>query len=155
MWGRELGLAAGIDLPLQAAEHYYLITEAIPGLPRRARVGQLFSQIAQSGTEKLRLGVYLLHIDNLAEVRQRYGREMLEQVVTTLARRMRQETDEDQLLGRLDNWELVVVVPTGSEDDSFRDRLYKAAERISKCVQEPMEAGGHTITLSLSVGLSI
>jgi glycine/D-amino acid oxidase-like deaminating enzyme len=32
MWGRELGLLAGIDLPLQAAEHYYLISEPIDGL---------------------------------------------------------------------------------------------------------------------------
>ncbi len=34
MWSRQLGAKAGINLPLQAAEHYYLITEAIPGLPR-------------------------------------------------------------------------------------------------------------------------
>ena len=32
MWGREVGLMAGIDLPLQAAEHYYLISEPIEGL---------------------------------------------------------------------------------------------------------------------------
>ncbi len=32
MWGRELGLATGIDLPLQAAEHYYLISEPIEGV---------------------------------------------------------------------------------------------------------------------------
>lgn len=34
MWSRQLGEAHGVNLPLQAAEHYYLITEAIPGLPR-------------------------------------------------------------------------------------------------------------------------
>ncbi|MEO1198668.1 MAG: FAD-dependent oxidoreductase [Pseudomonadota bacterium] len=34
MWSRQLGAKAGINLPLQAAEHYYLITETIPGLPR-------------------------------------------------------------------------------------------------------------------------
>ncbi|MFZ0160890.1 MAG: FAD-dependent oxidoreductase, partial [Kineosporiaceae bacterium] len=37
MWARQLGAANGIALPLQAAEHYYLITEKIdgvhPGLP--------------------------------------------------------------------------------------------------------------------------
>jgi len=32
MWGREVGLMAGIDIPLQAAEHYYLISEPIEGL---------------------------------------------------------------------------------------------------------------------------
>ncbi len=32
MWARELGAAAGVNVPNQAAEHYYLITEKIPGL---------------------------------------------------------------------------------------------------------------------------
>jgi 4-methylaminobutanoate oxidase (formaldehyde-forming) len=32
MWARQLGAAAGVAIPLQAAEHYYLITERIPGL---------------------------------------------------------------------------------------------------------------------------
>ena len=34
MWSRQLGAAHGVNLPLQAAEHYYLITDTIPGLPR-------------------------------------------------------------------------------------------------------------------------
>ncbi|MEM6588352.1 MAG: FAD-dependent oxidoreductase [Pseudomonadota bacterium] len=34
MWSRQLGARAGLNLPLQAAEHYYLITEKIPDLPR-------------------------------------------------------------------------------------------------------------------------
>src|ERR1700722_9188168 len=32
MWARQLGAKAGVNIPLQAAEHYYLITEKIPGL---------------------------------------------------------------------------------------------------------------------------
>ncbi len=32
MWARQLGAEAGVNIPLQAAEHYYLITEQIPGL---------------------------------------------------------------------------------------------------------------------------
>jgi 4-methylaminobutanoate oxidase (formaldehyde-forming) len=34
LWARELGRAAGVDLPLQAAEHYYVITEPIAGVAR-------------------------------------------------------------------------------------------------------------------------
>ena len=33
MWARQLGERDGITIPNQAAEHYYLITEAIPDLP--------------------------------------------------------------------------------------------------------------------------
>jgi len=32
MWGRELGLMAGVNVPLQPMEHYYLITEPMEGI---------------------------------------------------------------------------------------------------------------------------
>ncbi|MHB1931179.1 MAG: FAD-dependent oxidoreductase, partial [Acidimicrobiales bacterium] len=34
MWARQLGARNGVSLPLQAAEHYYLITDAVPGMDR-------------------------------------------------------------------------------------------------------------------------
>jgi glycine cleavage system aminomethyltransferase T/glycine/D-amino acid oxidase-like deaminating enzyme len=34
MWARELGERAGVTIPLQAAEHYYLLTEPIDGVSR-------------------------------------------------------------------------------------------------------------------------
>jgi heterotetrameric sarcosine oxidase gamma subunit len=34
MWSRQIGARAGINLPLQAAEHYYLITEPMEGVTR-------------------------------------------------------------------------------------------------------------------------
>ena len=33
MWARQLGQQAGVTIPNQAAEHYYLITEPVPDLP--------------------------------------------------------------------------------------------------------------------------
>jgi 4-methylaminobutanoate oxidase (formaldehyde-forming) len=32
MWAREVGQLAGVDVPLQAAEHYYLISDAVEGV---------------------------------------------------------------------------------------------------------------------------
>ena len=34
MWGREVGKLAGVNAPLQACEHFYIVTESIPELPR-------------------------------------------------------------------------------------------------------------------------
>jgi len=34
MWARQLAAKNGVNVPLQAAEHYYLITEKVPGLSR-------------------------------------------------------------------------------------------------------------------------
>ncbi len=33
MWAREIGLMGGVAVPLHAAEHFYVVTEPIPGLP--------------------------------------------------------------------------------------------------------------------------
>ncbi len=38
MWGRELGAKAGTTVPLHAAEHFYIVTEPIPDLPRHLPV---------------------------------------------------------------------------------------------------------------------
>jgi 4-methylaminobutanoate oxidase (formaldehyde-forming) len=38
MWARELGKMAGVNVPLHAAEHYYLITEPIEGMARNLPV---------------------------------------------------------------------------------------------------------------------
>ncbi len=35
MWGREVGFMAGVSVPLQACEHFYIVTEPIAGLGRR------------------------------------------------------------------------------------------------------------------------
>ena len=37
MWARELGGADGVAVPLQAAEHYYLLTEPIDGVTATCR----------------------------------------------------------------------------------------------------------------------
>jgi glycine cleavage system aminomethyltransferase T/glycine/D-amino acid oxidase-like deaminating enzyme len=34
MWARQLGERNGLTIPLQAAEHYYLLTDAVPGMDR-------------------------------------------------------------------------------------------------------------------------
>lgn len=34
MWSRDLAAEIGVTLPLHAAEHFYVVTETIPGLPR-------------------------------------------------------------------------------------------------------------------------
>ncbi|WP_199258370.1 GcvT family protein [Paracoccus binzhouensis] len=34
MWGRDLAAQNGVTLPLHACEHFYIVTEAIPGLPQ-------------------------------------------------------------------------------------------------------------------------
>lgn len=60
MWGREFGLKAGVDVPLQAAEHYYLVTGNMegmnPDLPILRDPG--YSSYYREETGKLMLGLF-------------------------------------------------------------------------------------------------
>lgn len=38
MWSRELARSVGVTVPLHAAEHFYVVTESMPGLPKEAPV---------------------------------------------------------------------------------------------------------------------
>ncbi|MGH6750049.1 MAG: NAD(P)/FAD-dependent oxidoreductase, partial [Methyloceanibacter sp.] len=38
MWSRELAAGVGVSLPLHAAEHFYVVTESIPALPKNLPV---------------------------------------------------------------------------------------------------------------------
>jgi len=38
LWAREIGAMAGVPVPLQACEHFYVVTEPMAGLPRHAPV---------------------------------------------------------------------------------------------------------------------
>jgi 4-methylaminobutanoate oxidase (formaldehyde-forming) len=38
LWSHELAAKAGVNVPLHAAEHFYIVTEPIPGLPRNLPV---------------------------------------------------------------------------------------------------------------------
>jgi glycine cleavage system T protein len=38
MWAHQFGASAGANVPLHAAEHFYIVTEAVPGLPKRLPV---------------------------------------------------------------------------------------------------------------------
>jgi glycine cleavage system T protein len=60
MWGREVGLMAGVNVPLQACEHFYIVTENIAGLPRELPVLRVPDECAyyKEDAGKILLGAF-------------------------------------------------------------------------------------------------
>ncbi|KTE24064.1 MULTISPECIES: FAD-dependent oxidoreductase [unclassified Sphingopyxis] len=60
MWAREFGLRAGVNIPLQAAEHYYLITESLEGMHANLPILRDPGNVAyyREETGKLMLGLF-------------------------------------------------------------------------------------------------
>ena len=46
LWGRDVGKLAGVDIPLQACEHFYIVTEPIEGLPKSLPVMRVQEECA-------------------------------------------------------------------------------------------------------------
>ncbi|WP_420348751.1 GcvT family protein [Pelagibius sp.] len=60
MWGREVGRMAGVDVPLQACEHFYIVTENVPDLPRDLPVLRIPDECAyyKEDAGKILLGAF-------------------------------------------------------------------------------------------------
>lgn len=60
MWSAEIGRTIGLRLPLQAAEHYYIVTEPVPGLARDLPVLRVPDECAyvKEDAGKLLLGAF-------------------------------------------------------------------------------------------------
>ena len=46
LWGRDVGLMAGVDVPLQACEHFYIVTEPVPGIAKNLPVMRVQEEAA-------------------------------------------------------------------------------------------------------------
>jgi glycine cleavage system T protein len=60
MWARDLARAAGVSLPLQACEHFYVVTQASPDIPRNLPVLRVPDECAyyKEDAGKLLLGAF-------------------------------------------------------------------------------------------------
>jgi glycine cleavage system T protein len=60
MWGREVGRMAGVSLPLQACEHFYVVTEPSPDIPRNLPVLRVPDECAyyKEDAGKILLGAF-------------------------------------------------------------------------------------------------
>jgi 4-methylaminobutanoate oxidase (formaldehyde-forming) len=61
MWARELGKMAGVNVPLHASEHYYLITEPMEGIHRDLPIVEdpdLYSYFREEAGGKLMIGLF-------------------------------------------------------------------------------------------------
>ncbi|WP_321813148.1 MULTISPECIES: FAD-dependent oxidoreductase [unclassified Paraburkholderia] len=60
MWSRELAAQVGVSIPLHAAEHFYIVTESVPGLPNNLPVLRVPDECAyyKEDAGKLLLGAF-------------------------------------------------------------------------------------------------
>ncbi len=128
----------------------------ITGLPLRHKLAELFQNLVDGcDSDQHRVGIYLIQIDRLIEIRRRYGRQIQLQVMAELSSRFRHGLEGKQITGRVENLEFLIVIPTANDPDQYRRRLTEAARNIVLAIEEPVSIDNEVIELKASMGVSI
>lgn len=124
------------------------LTELINRRELLARVEELLTRRPRTG---LNVAVLFLDLDQLKQVNDTHGHAAGDEVITTVARRLREAVRRDDLVARIGGDEFVVVLTTiGSIDDAAG-----IAALIHRRVEAPVDVGGDELPVTLSIGLAL
>ncbi len=140
-----------LDLAVRSGELTDLVRhDALTGLPNSALLISQISLALKAAGEQRPVVVLAIHIDGLREVNENLGPVAGDQVLTSVAQRLRQTLAPGDLLGRHEGSSFVTVLD-GSGD---RDRPEAVSRDILRAVAEPMLVGGAEFRPRASVGIS-
>ncbi len=125
--------------------------DALTGLPNGAGFGDGMSRIlSHPPRARQRLALVYLGIDGMTAVNEQHGRTGGDQVLVICGRRMRSLLRADDLLARVEADEFVALV-TGIQNPSDARVV---TDHLHSMLAAPIPlAGGHEVTVSMSIGL--
>ncbi len=125
--------------------------DALTGLPNRVLLADRMHQSkAQALRQSQRLAVAYLDLDGFKKINDLHGHDAGDQLLMTIAERMKQAMREGDTLARLGGDEFVAVLlnlPDLAASAPLLDRLLLAAA-------EPTQIGDHLLQVSASLGLT-
>jgi diguanylate cyclase (GGDEF)-like protein/PAS domain S-box-containing protein len=129
----------------------------LTGLPRRpALLRALATQIsqakaAQTGSQKGRVGVMILSVDNLSEIGAAHGQAARDTVIRRIAVRLSGLVDDDAILAMIESDSFAIGIPTIQIASEMEAR--KAA--IVKRSSDPVPVGQASVVPVISAGASV
>jgi diguanylate cyclase (GGDEF)-like protein len=131
---------------LDAAEALYDPLTGLPGrLLQRAHLVHALRRATRAGTQ---VAVLFLDLDDFADVNERLGREVGDQVLIVLAARLQACLRGTDFTARLEGDEFVIVC----EDLTDRHDLSMIMRRITGALVMPMRVGTAVIEVRASIG---
>lgn len=124
--------------------------DALTGLPNRAGLVGSFDRIRQAGGAH---AVMFVDLDGFKEVNDQRGHAVGDQVLATVADRLRRAVRFDDVVARLggDEFALLLNEPSGTIDDTVVRRL---ADRVVEMLSEPVTVGESKVAIGASVGIA-
>jgi diguanylate cyclase (GGDEF)-like protein len=130
----------------------FVLRDQLTGLPNRSALEAEFTRRASADTGRALHGLLMLDIDHFKSLNDRHGHAAGDQVIVTIAHRLREAAQSDDFVARIGGEEFAILM---CRDDPAS--LVREAEAIRQCVgREPIGLGGadgHQASVTLSGGL--
>ncbi|ATE62600.1 diguanylate cyclase [Thauera sinica] len=136
------------EAQLEYIAHY----DALTGLPNRVLLqDRLQRSMAQSRRRGTRLAVAYIDLDGFKAVNDRHGHQAGDQLLTTVAARMKAVLREGDSISRLGGDEFVAVLIDLEDTDS----CLLLVQRLLSAVAQSVRVAGHDLNVSASIGLTL
>jgi diguanylate cyclase (GGDEF)-like protein len=132
--------------------HRVATTDELTGLANRERFrARLHDTIATAKASDQKFAVMLLDLDRFKEVNDTLGHHYGDELLRDLGPRLAETVGPDGLVARLGGDEFAVL-PGDNMNDS--DELEAFAERLIRCVQQPVLVDEMTLEVGVSIGVA-
>lgn len=126
--------------------------DGLTGLANRLLLTDRIQQaIAAARREGRRLGIIFHDLDRFKPVNDNYGHQKGDQLLSEVAKRVKDCVRESDTVARIGGDEFVILLPS---IEATQD-IVTVAEKIQKALAQPFVIGGDTISISTSVGIAI
>ncbi len=144
--------AEDILLEHQAQLNFLANHDPLTGLDnRRCFQDQLKHALARTRRLKTQLAILFIDLDGFKPVNDRFGHEMGDHLLKSVAERLSSNVREQDVLGRFGGDEFVLII----EDAMDVAATVRVAEKLIRALAEPFEIRGHRLQIGSSVGISV
>lgn len=121
--------------------------DALTGQPNRQYLHHHLDKLLLDNSQEI--AVFYLDIDRFRKVNESLGYSVGDQVLITLANRLRERVNQQYFFSRVGGAQFVVVASACSADDASH-----LAEHMQRIVAEDISAGGQTFRFTANIGIS-
>ena len=134
-----------------AALRHQAMHDSLTGLANRM---QLMDAIRRSIDDATLAAILLVDLDGFKEINDTYGHDHGDQLLVSLAARLRRRIREGDLIARLGGDEFAIILQAPPGAPAPRTHAQLVAEKVLACTTEPFELDGREVRCGASIGIA-
>lgn len=96
------------------------------------------------------IAVFYLNLDRFKTINDTLGHQFGDEFLKIISRRLSENVGKTNTVGRFDGDEFAILIPNAEVEETIQ-----LAEHLNKVLAEPFELKGHSLSISVSIGIAI